>query len=425
MPIPTSVKIKDNGLPPEPGVYFMKDAVGRLLYVGKATSLRARVSSYFTRPQEPRIASLVAKIRRIDYETTPTAIEALMLEARLIKALQPPYNVMEKDDKSMIRLAFTKEDFPRPVLVREHDLERTGEGVYIATFGPFGTAASVRAALDALRPAFPWTTCRPGAKRPCFYHHLKLCPGVCTGGISPVEYRRIIRGLIRFFAGDRAKATSALAREMKKAAKDERFEDATVLRNRLRALADLRDINVLKREERLDRQARGRIEGYDISNVSGTAPVGSMVVFEDGEPRKSEYRIFHVETPGPDDFAMLGEVLRRRFKHVPGGTEGVSAGRSREAKAWKLPDILLIDGGAGQVAVARAVLAEAKLDIPVVGLAKGPDRKRDVPVFDHSTPGLAALVTSHKRLFQQVRDEAHRFAVSHHRKRRKKEFISK
>jgi excinuclease ABC subunit C len=416
MAIPAHVTIKDGTLPPMPGVYFMKDAAGTLMYIGKATSLRTRVSSYFTRPLDPRLASMVARIARIDYETTPTAIEALMLEARLIKKHQPPYNVMEKDDKSWIRLVFTKEPFPRPLLVREHDLGRAGESGYLATFGPFKSGATVRAALDALRPAFPWTTCRPDAKRACFYRHLGLCPGVCTGEISSAAYRRLIRGLIAFFSGNRDKLVRQWEREMKKAAADQRFEEAAAWRNRLRALAEVRDLNILKRDEALAQKLHGRIEGYDISNTAGTASVGSMVVFEDGEPRKSQYRIFHIEgVVGPDDYASLAEVLRRRFRHLPGGPAD---------EIWPVPDVLLIDGGRGQVAVAHQVLHEVGLEVPVVGLAKGPDRKQDVPVYDRRTPGLAQLVTAHKDVFQRVRDEAHRFAVVHHRKLRKKSFLT-
>lgn len=190
MAIPSHVTIKNGELPPRPGVYFMKTAKGELLYIGKATSLRSRVSSYFTRPADQRIANMVTKIGRIEYEETPTAVEALILESALIKKHQPPYNVDSKDDKSMIHLAFTKEDYPRPVLIRGFELARTPKGQFLKVFGPFKSAASVEAALDALRKSFPWTVCRPGQKRPCFYRHLGTCPGVCTGEISSADYMR-------------------------------------------------------------------------------------------------------------------------------------------------------------------------------------------------------------------------------------------
>jgi excinuclease ABC subunit C len=410
MAIPSHVVIKHGQLPPEPGVYFMKTADGGLLYIGKATSLRTRVSSYFSRPQEPRIASMVGKIGRIDYEVTPTAIEALMLESRLIKKHQPPYNVMEKDDKSWVYLVITDEAFPRPLLVRERDLERDGRGRYGKVFGPFTSAATVRAALTALRPAFPWTHCRPDAKRACFYRPLGLCPGVCVGEISPRDYRRIIRGLARFFEGRRGAVTAELEREMRAAATAEKFEEAAALRNRLRALAAVRDFSVLRREAEVAGLAAGRIEGYDVAHLGGDAAVASMVVFEAGEPSKSEYRTFHIKAAeGGDDYGSMAEALTRRFRHIPGG----------EGAAWPMPDLLLIDGGRGQVRIAEQVVAEAGLNIPVVGLAKGPDRKRDAPVYRRDAPGLAELVAGNLNLLKRVRDEAHRFAGAGHRKRRR------
>lgn len=412
MAIPAFVKVKNGALPAEPGVYFMKDGRGRLMYIGKATSLRTRVSSYFSRPQEPRIASMVSRIRAIDYQVTPTAVEALMLEAKLIKKRQPPYNVMEKDDKSFVHLVFTREPFPKPVLIRGHELARMPKRQFLGTFGPFRSASAVRAALDALRRSFPWTTCSPGRKRPCFYRHLGLCPGVCTGDVTSAEYKRIIRGLMRFFSGDRAAVVRDMRRQMTAASKEGRYEDAAEYRDRLWALEHVRDIAVMKRddaklEEFID--VFGRVEGYDISNISGTDATGSMVVFEDGEPKKGEYRQFHVKTvEGPNDVAMMTEVLRRRFGH----------------KEWRMPDLVLVDGGVGQMNAARKVFASYGLRIPLVGIAKGPDRKRDELVYDRADHELARLVHAFKPLLQRLRDEAHRFAVKTHRGRRAKSFLS-
>ncbi len=411
MPLPKDVVIKNDRLPPAPGVYFMKDATGELLYIGKATSLRTRVSSYFLRPQDPRIASMVAKIRRIDYEETPTAVEALLLEAKLIKKFQPPYNVDEKDDKSFVHLVFTRESFPKPVLIRGHELVRMPKKQFLRTFGPFSSAASVRAALDTLRKSFPWTMCSPGRKRGCFYRHLGLCPGVCTGEISSAAYTKIIRELLQFFSGDRTGVVRTMRAAMRRAAKAKRYEEAAALRDRLSALEHVRDTSILKRDEAglgdfID--VFGRIEGYDISNISGTDAVGSMVVFEDGEPKKREYRKFAIKTvEGPNDYAMLHEVLQRRFSRTD----------------WRMPDLVLIDGGVGQVNEAKNVLVAAGLKIPLVGMAKGPDRKRDELIYDRADHELARLVTAFRPLLQRVRDEAHRFAVAYHRARRGKSFI--
>ncbi len=395
-----------------PGVYFMKDASGKIMYIGKATSLRTRVSSYFSRPQDPRIALMVAKIRRIDYEEMPTAVEALLLESKLIKKHQPPYNIDERDDKSFVHLVFTRESFPKPVLIRGHEFARMPKRQFLRTFGPFSSAASLRAALDTLRKSFPWTMCTTGRKRPCFYRHLGLCPGVCTGEISSAAYKKIIRQLVQFFAGDRSGVVRSLRAEMRRAAKARRYEEAAALRDRLTALKHVRDSSVLKRDEVglgdfID--LFGRIEGYDISNISGTDAVGSMIVFEDGEPKKSEYRKFAIKTVvGPNDFAMLHEVLQRRFAHSD----------------WRIPDLLLIDGGVGQVNEAKKVLDDAGLKISVVGIAKGPDRKRDELIYDRADHELSRLVTAFRPLLQRVRDEAHRFAVAFHRNRRGRSFIN-
>ncbi len=423
MAIPKGIKLKENELPPRPGVYFMKDADGRIMYVGKATSLRTRVSSYFVRPADARIAQMVKKIREIDWEETPTAVEALILESKYIKKLQPPYNVRDKDDKSRVYLAFTREDYPRPVLVREHELARMPKRQFLKTFGPFGSAAAVQAALDALRKAFPWSTCRPNRGRPCFYVHLGQCPGVCTGDISPRDYKVIIRGLMRYFDGKRGEVVRSLKRNMKAAAEREDYEAAAQYRDRLWALEHIRDMALLKKDD-AEMSAFvdvfGRVEGYDISNISGQDAVGSMVVFEDGRPKKSAYRKFKIKTvQGSNDTAMMEEVLSRRFGHRKGQMGQKGQKREKEQKEWPLPDLILIDGGKGQLNVAKRVLEANGLDIPLVGIAKGFDRKQDELVYDKRDIELARLVRAFKPLLQQVRDEAHRFAVSYHRKRRK------
>ncbi|HTK04492.1 MAG TPA: excinuclease ABC subunit UvrC [Candidatus Eisenbacteria bacterium] len=418
MAIPDGIHVKNGPLPPSPGVYLMKGEGGKLLYIGKATSLRTRVGSYFVRPADARIAKMVTEIRAIEYLGTPTAVEALMLEAKLIKKHQPPYNVMEKDDKSFVHLAFTREPFPQPVLIRGYELARTPKRRFMKVYGPFGSAASVRAALDTLRRSFPWTTCKPGRPRPCFYRHLRLCPGVCTGDITSKDYKKIIRSLFRFFEGGRATVAREMRDDMKRAAKAERFEEAAALRNRLYALDHVRDIAVIKRddaglEEFID--IFGRIEGYDISNISGQNAVGSMVVFEDGEPRKSEYRIFGIkDVEGPNDVAMMTEVLRRRFARSQGTPE----------HQWKMPDLVLVDGGVGQLNAAKKVFAEFGLQIPLIGIAKGFDRKQDELVYDKGDYELSRLVQAFKPLLQRLRDEAHRFAISWHRRKRAKDFLA-
>jgi excinuclease ABC subunit C len=414
--IPSTVRIKNKQLPDTPGVYVMKNGAGKVIYVGKATSLLRRVSSYFQRPHDTRIQQMVTEIREIDYIQKPTAIEALILEANLIKYYFPPYNIREKDNKSFLYLVITKEDFPKPLLVRGKDLPEDASKTYKAVFGPYTSPRSLRAALDLVRKAFPWSTCESGQSRACFYHHLKLCPGVCIDAISKQDYAKIIRDLIRFFDGKKDDILKAYAKEMKVASKEKRFEDAAALRNKIFFLEHIQDVAVLKREDEDVDKIRegeapinifGRIEGYDISNISGTSSVASMVVFEDGAPAKAEYRKFRMKTvAGSNDVASMKETLARRFRND-----------------WRHPDLILIDGGWPQVNAAIEVIHEFELGIPVIGLAKGPARDRNDLICDPNNLEICALCERYKKLLIAVRDEAHRFAITYHRKVRSRKML--
>lgn len=407
---PKHVRIKHGELPDVPGVYLMKDEKGTVMYVGKATSLKRRVSSYFQKAHDARIEEMVNLIRSIDYIERPTAIEALILEANLIKHYWPKYNIREKDNKSFLYLVITKEEFPRPLLVRGKDLDTDASKKYKAMFGPFTSPRTLRAALDLLRKVFAWTNCTPGMKRPCFYYHLKQCPGVCIGAADRKAYAKTIRDLIKFFEGKKDGIIKQYRREMQKASKARHFEEAAALRNKIYFLEHIQDVSILKREdEDVDRIKEGesggvnlfgRIEGYDISHIGGTSTVASMVVFEQGAPSKAEYRKFRIKSViGTDDYAALREVITRRFRN-----------------AWRRPDLLLIDGGVGQVHVVTATLHELDIAIPVIGMVKGPDRKRTDLVCDSTNQDLCKLCEKHKDLLIKVRDESHRFAIAYHRK---------
>lgn len=419
--IPSRVKVKNGQLPDVSGVYLMKNQAGDIIYIGKATSLKRRVDSYFTRPHPStllraggRIEKLVSEIATIDHIEQPTAIEALFLEASLIKRYQPFYNILEKDDKSFSYLVITNEDFPRPFILRGTDFDDRASKKYKAVYGPFTSARAVRAALDVIRKAIPWTTCTGGQKRACFYVHLKQCPGVCINSITKREYAKIIRDMMAFFEGNRFELIIKYNKEMKAASKVHDYEKAGEIRNRLFALEHIRDISVITKDDAPDKAITGgglfgRVEGYDISNISGTSATGSMVVFRHGGPEKSLYRKFKIRTVfGPDDYASLREVLRRRFTHSEHG--------------WEWPDLILIDGGAGQVNVALQVLAElpAARIIPVVGMAKGPDRDKDELVIPPAFEAMRRMLEEHRSLLVHVRDESHRFAIAYHRKLRGK-----
>ncbi len=401
----TKVRIKNGTLPDVPGVYIMKDDSGRILYVGKAANLKRRVSSYFERPHDSRIQKLVSEIGEIDYEETDTAIEALIKEAELIKKLVPPYNIKEKDDKSFLSVVITRERFPRVILARSKDIPE-----HSARFGPFTSATSIREALRIMRRIFPWSDhvseSTGKSKRCCFNYQIGLCPGTCCGMADLKEYRNNIKNLTLFFEGKKKRIVQSLSREMSSASKQLDFERAEKVRRQIFSLQHIQDVALVKDDSfDLERGAKEkmpvRIEGYDISNISGDSAVGSMVVFENNKPNKNEYRKFKIRTvAGPDDTGMLREVLQRRFRHPE----------------WRRPDIILVDGGAPQVGAVRGVLKELSLRIPVIGIAKGPERKRN-DIIGLIPPSIDKVTLI------RVRDEAHRFAVSYHKRVRSRKFL--
>jgi excinuclease ABC subunit C len=489
--IPSEIKIKKRELPDAPGVYLYYDRKGALLYVGKATSLKRRVGSYFTKAHDPtspssaglrgagrRIEEMVSQIAKIDWIQTPTVIEALVLEANKIKALKPKYNILQRDDRSFMYLVITSEPFPRPLLIRGHELRQMGvdpfrgkfgkpgrvgragrrEEKFLRIFGPYTSGRSLKIALELIRKVIPWSTCEPPSRSPvlrgdgsgtrrrlaageatsrirgCFNSQIGKCPGVCVGKISQREYLTYIRQLITFFEGKKVKLERELDQEMNKAAKELRFEEAAVYRRRLGALRHIQDIALLSREDhdlpfsRYQQEGNinleGRIEAYDVSNLSGTSATGSMVVFEEGRPAKDKYRKFKIKSvSGPNDVGMVEEMLRRRLGRA--GKTGKTGKPGKAGRGWELPELMVIDGGKPQVNRVQEVLDELGVRVPIVGIAKGFDRKQDRLVFDRSDRELARVATRGKELFQKARDEAHRFAVKYHRTLRGKNLIKK
>ena len=356
-------------LPETPGVYLFKDGKGRLLYVGKAGNLKRRVSSYFLRPHGYRIQKLASEIRKIEVRKTDTAIEALILEAEFIKKYQPPYNIREKDDKSFLYVGITKDIFPRVLLVRGK------EKIKGKRYGPFTSSSQAREALKIIRRIFPFSTHETSGplRRPCFDYQIGFCPGTCTGNFSRTEYLENIKNLGLFFEGKKKKIIDNLKKDMAEASRKTEYEKANKIKHQLFALQHIQDVAVISDDKFQNPNAKfqtKRIEGYDISNISGTSSVGAMVVFSaqggpvsgwHSEPNRNEYRKFRIKTVfGSDDTGMMKEILTRRFRN-----------------SWRKPDLILIDGGQGQVNPARGILRKFKLEIPLVGLAKGPERKRN------------------------------------------------
>ncbi|MGI6103400.1 MAG: UvrB/UvrC motif-containing protein [Patescibacteria group bacterium] len=399
-----------NRLPREPGVYYYQDSTGTTLYVGKATSLRDRVGSYWSRPLDARLTEMLPKIARIRYQTTDTALEALILEANEIQRLNPPVNIRGKDNKTFAQIALTREDFPRLLIARptqklDVPIDRT--------FGPYVSAIAARQALKTLGSIFKFN-CKgkPLSGRPCFYYHLGSCPGVCVGKITPEEYRKQIRKVVQFLEGKKARVIATTRRQMEEAARAERFEQAARLRNELFALTHIRDTAFMTDDstEFLSQAFPPRLEAYDISNIGATAAVASMVVLEYGRPNPNEYKQFRIRsTPGQNDVAMIREVVTRRLNHPE----------------WGTPDLILIDGGLAQVNAARVAAKRAgQPNLPIAGVVKGPQRKLARLVL---TDAARDWLNNHRlttQLFEPVarlaRDEAHRFAIKYHRKVRNK-----
>jgi excinuclease ABC subunit C len=392
-------------LPDQPGVYLFKDAQGRLLYVGKAASLRKRVVSY-VRPQArlaPRAAKMMSRVADVDVQLTASEAEALLLEAQLIKERQPPYNVAFRDDKAYPLLKVTNEPFPRLQVARR----RQADGALY--FGPYPDAGLMHEAVRFLRRVFPMRTCRTFPKTPCLEYHLGQCLAPCAGYITPQAYQRIADDLVAFLRGRRDRLLQDLARRMEQAARAQRFEEAARLRDQIRALTSVivakeksltaGPLEQLQAALKLPRLPR-RIEAFDLSNLFGQFAVGSMVVFSDGKPLKAHYRRFRIETVrGIDDCQMMREVIRRRYS-------------STLASTLPLPDLILVDGGKGQLAAACEEMAGLSLAIPAIGLAK---RFEHVFLPKAEEPIVLLPTSPVLHLVQHIRDEAHRFAITYHR----------
>lgn len=395
-----------NKLPDTPGVYFFKDALGNILYIGKATSLRDRVKSYLssdlvlTRGQ--LLVNMVAQSVSVDVQTTDSVLEALILEAYLIKKHQPQANTKDKDNKSFNFVLITAEEFPRVLLIRGRELEKQQqEGTLPRTshiFGPFPFGGSLKEALKIIRKIFPYRDkCVPHSGKPCFNSQIGLCPGVCIDAISKQEYKKIIKNIVLFFEGEKKKVIKNLEKEMSAYAKAREFEKAAVIRGRLFGLRHIQDVALIK-EDRNEKALGFRIEAYDIAHLAGTSVVGVMTVIENGEINKNEYRKFNIKiNPGINDIAALKEVLRRRFTHTE----------------WNDPSLIVVDGAQAQINACELVLKEVEKDIPVVSVVKD-ERHRPKNIL-----GDQKIWLPHERDILLANSEAHRFAIAFHRKKRK------
>jgi excinuclease ABC subunit C len=426
---PPADKVKT--FPTTPGVYLMKDAEGKVVYIGKAKNLRSRASSYFGKDAESdlRIRDWIGLVRDADYIETEDAIASMLVEARMIKDLRPQFNKALKDDKTFPYLQIrTREEFPRV------EITRTPRRKGVRLYGPFTSASSLRAAVNVLQRVFQFRTCTLDIKssedrwrwfRPCLLHSIRRCTAPCNLRVSREDYRRQIKKLIFILEGKKDKLIRRMEREMTAAAEELNFEKARRIRDEIVALQKLdlrgdartdvqpevfpidpkKGLKGLQKVLGLAKTPR-TIEGMDIAHLSGQDTVASLVSFLDGLPFKPGYRRFKIKSvAGVDDFASMREVVTRRFRRLRDEDE-------------VFPDILLIDGGKGQLNAALDAFKALGIDPPcLISLAKQeeeifrPGEAESIKLSKHS----AAL-----RLLQYVRDEAHRFAQHYHHMLRRK-----
>lgn len=388
-----------------PGVYFFRDDAGKVLYIGKATSLKDRVRSYFNpdlmKMRGLRLVSMVTIAKTVTYQETDSVLEALLLESKLIKEYSPFYNAKEKDDKSFTCVVITKEDFPRVLAMRIREYEKNfTKKDSLAVYGPFASLTQLRSAMKIIRKLFPYRdNCELNAKKKCFNAQLGLCPGVCVGAISKEEYKGHIKNIKCLFEGKKTEIKRVLIKDMNNYAKKHLFEKASMVRNTLFALDHIKDISLIKEEEILSfKNTDFRIEAYDVAHISGTSRVGVMVVLEGKEKAKEHYRKFKLEEKVNDDYEGLRQILLRRFSH----------------KEWHYPDLIVIDGGTAHKQTAEKVLASLSLLIPCVSVVKD-ERHKAKDIL-----GGKVHVDYHKKEILLANQEAHRFAIGYHKTLRNK-----
>lgn len=435
-----SIAIQIKRLPATPGVYLFLNAVGNTLYIGKAVNIRNRVRSHFqTKPAaSPGKIGLYENVAKIDWRETDSEIEALILEANLIKRYQPPFNVDLKDSKNYLFVGFTNEEYPHVFFTHHLALKKAAirsaarrggrrqKKSAADLIGPFTNVAAVKQTMAALRRIFPYCTCTELHSRPCVRAEVGKCLTICCLKVSaragmPArertelthQYRKNIRAIKAILTGRNKQLRHALKQSIEIAAKRHRFEYAAKLRDQYLALEDifqhervlsrfgmefpreshgarLAELRDLQRAFQLETPPR-RIEAYDIANIQGELATGSMVTFENGLPSKNFYRKFKIKISSrPNDVAMLREVLQRRIAHTE----------------WPYPDLIVVDGGKAQRNAFLSVLRVYKLNIPVLGQAKGLNEMH----WSGGTIALADLPDAARNLLLRLRDEAHRFA---------------
>lgn len=424
-------EFKKHKLPETPGVYFFLEKKhpnkslpkkDNILYVGKATSLKDRVGSYFSndliKTRGVKIQSMIENANDIFFLKTNSVLEAIILEAKYIKEYQPHFNTKEKDDKSHSFVVFTDEEFPRVLIVRGREMDKYK---ILKSFGPFVSKAELIAIMKIIRKIFPFRDkCDLPPKpikgreflninlKPCFNYQIGLCPGVCIGKVSEKDYSKNLESIEKLLSGENKKLTDSLEKEMKRSAKEKDFEKAKEARDKIFSLNHLKEISLIKNYEDDTQDTNSyRIEAYDVAHISGTNRVGVMVVVEDGEIKASEYKKFKLTEKVNDDLRGLQEILERRFAH----------------KEWKFPNLVVIDGGNTHLKFAKNILknilSKAEFEeIKVLSVVKDDKHRAREVLFESAVEKIEK--EKYHKLIVLANSEAHRFAISYHKLLRNK-----
>lgn len=437
------IKSKIKKIPETSGVYFFKDKNKKIIYIGKANSLKNRVSSYFSKTSKlmPKIKNMVREIEDIEYIPTCSEVEAIILECKMIKKNNPYYNTQLKDDKSFPYIKITIEkDFPQILFYRKTKQKiKKDKSIY---FGPFVDSEATRIVIKLLRQIFKIRGCKKEHLKKediCLDYQLGLCSAPCAHMIDKIEYQKMVREACLFLSGKQKKLLKELYREMKRLSVHLNYERAAKVRDKIRSIKEIfkdQKVNfynkekngeyVLKKIEELEvpgvrkgkqaiidlkeklklKMLPETIEAFDISNIQGKLSVGSMVVFKNGKPDKGNYRRYKIKTiKQADDYAMLQEVIKRRYERLI-------------SEKKEIPDLLLVDGGKGQLNAIKKVLELLNLNLPIITIAK-----KEEEIFKPGVNKSIRLPSNSEALFllQRIRDEAHRFAITYHRRIRNKE----
>jgi len=388
-------------LPDGPGIYFFEKGK-EILYIGKATSLRDRVKSYFGKDlivtRGPLILDMVVQADKVEHQTTDSVLEALILEANLIKKYQPKYNTKEKDNKSWNYICITKDEIPLVLTVRGRILKKQD---YNSVYGPFTNGSQLKEAMKIIRRIFPFIDEQSSKKNNKeFYRQLSLTPE------NLIIYKENIKNLKLFFDGKKKKIVINFKKKMTAFSKSQDFENAARVRNQIFALNHINDVALLKDENISTVHILGhqfRIEAYDIAHLSGTSMVGVMTVIENGQVAKNEYKKFNIRSQSSaNDTGALEEVLSRRLRHIE----------------WGLPQLIVMDGGIAQTNIAKTVLNRYQFKIPVVSVVKDDKHKAKAIMGDET------IIKQHKRDILLVNNESHRFAIAFHKQKRNKNFLA-